>query len=362
LVRECTECGATFADLIAEPEIYSNYYRSCSKYDTATTAEEVPATDRRRAAIAAQVVTDCIDKVESVLDLGCGVGTLLNTFRESGATRVCGVDPGANAAVAAEVLYGLREIHVGTWADAAAWFNLARFDAICLTGVLEHLPDADVALATLRRQMRPGAVLLLEVPAAERFMDEPFEPFGEFSLEHLNYFCVNGIRRLASRCGFRECATRIVTVGNGVTASLFALLRAESVIDQFQSRCHSLRDYVLTSRVRFAESVARVASIARSSPFALYGAGSHSARLMAALEQSPAVVVDANPNLHGRSLGQVRIEPPLALERYRDLPVVVSSFRSQAAIAARLRKSVPNPVVTLYEDTAVETGAGHEVS
>lgn len=361
VVRECERCGAAFADDIAAPADFARYYATCSKYDSATDPSDISPVDKRRARLAADLVMANASSVRSVLDLGCGVGTLLDAFRQSGASTLVGLDPAPNSPAAAATLYGLNGVQVGSWEDAASRLDLGEFDAICLTGVLEHLADVGQVLSTLRNSMRQGAVLLIEVPAVERFTDEPYEPFGEFSLEHLNYFCSHGVRRVAARTGFVVQTAQIVAAGPSVTASIFAVLLADGCIQGSSLRCNPLCDYIASSAAAFRRSLERVKDAARTGPLLIYGAGSHTARLLAALDNSPALdsvaaVIDGNRNLHGRKLGHWIIESPDSLQDRPDMRIVVSSFRSQSSIARWLRSNVPNPVLTLYDLAADKAG------
>jgi hypothetical protein len=290
-----------------------------------------------------------------VLDIGCGVGTLLAAFRDSGAARLAGVDPGPDSPAAARRLHGLDEVTVGTWRDVVAREDLHGFDLFCMTGVLEHLPEVDAVLAGLRSRMRDTARLLLEVPAVECFLEGRFEPFGEFSLEHVNFFSEAGLRRLAARLGFRVLGARLERPGGSVTGSLFALLEpARSAPARDVERCRGLREYVAASAAALEHVVAGWVRQVGDAPVVLYGAGSHSARLVATLRLRGLAgnvvrVVDGNPNLQGRRFGRWIVESPAVLCDDPLLPVVVSSFRSQDAIAQSLRARLPNPVHTLYD-------------
>lgn len=361
VVRECERCGAAYADEIAPPAELARYYATCSKYDVATALSDVAQVDRRRARTAAELVVASAGAVRSVLDLGCGVGTLLDAFRSVGASRLVGFDPAPNSPEGAALLYGLHGVQVGSWADAASRLGLNEFDAICLTGVLEHLADVGQVLSTIRSSMRAGAVLLVEVPAVERFTDEPCEPFGEFSLEHLNYFCASGLRRLAARTGFAVQTAQIIATGPSVTPSIFAVLLADGCGEVSPQRAHPLGQYVAISAAEFRRSLERFHDASRSGPLIIYGAGSHTARLLAALDgsrtlASVAAIVDGNRNLQGRQIGQWTIEPPDFVQSRPGMPIVVSSFRSQSPIAGWLRSNAPNPVLTLYDLAAEKAG------
>jgi hypothetical protein len=59
-------------------------------------------------------------------------------------------------------------------------------------------------------------------------------------------------------------------------------------------------------------------------------------------------IVDGNPNLAGKKMGRWTVKPPASIHETPDIPVLVSSFRSQREIAASLRSKYPNPLVLLY--------------
>ncbi len=86
--------------------------------------------------------------------------------------------------------------------------------------------------------------------------------------------------------------------------------------------------------------------------FLLYGAGSHSARLLPRLPADTqariAGVVDGNVNLMGKRFGAWTVQPPASIADTPELPVLVSSFRARDDIAVSLREKFPNPLVLLY--------------
>ena len=355
VVRQCKRCLSAFADGLAHAEAYDWYYSSCSKYDFIPDVSHIPHVHFARARIAAEIVAAVKGRVDSVLDLGCGVGTLLQAFRSKGARRLAGLDPAPNSPDAAARLFGLHGVGVGSWIDAPDRLDLSSFDAVCLTGVLEHLADVGHVFAMLRTSMRKDAVLLLEVPAAERFTDEPLEPFGEFSLEHVNYFCTTGIRSLAAREGFGVLTQRVVAIGPGVTPSLFSVLQVGADRRDEIASCWSLESYIRTSEIGFDRCLERFLAASRHGPLTLYGAGSHTARLLGALDSRRlrcdiVRIVDSNPNLVGRRVGKWAIESPGVLATRSGSTIVVSSFRSQKSIAHWLRSNVPDRVVELYGD------------
>jgi len=96
-----------------------------------------------------------------VLDVGCGVGRDLAWFRARGA-RGIGIDrSGGMLAMAGDAVDG----GVAQMDMRALAFPMGSFDLVWCIASLLHLPkrDAPVALAEMRRVLRPGGVLALSL-------------------------------------------------------------------------------------------------------------------------------------------------------------------------------------------------------
>lgn len=93
-------------------------------------------------------------------------------------------------------------------------FADARFDAVLLLDVLEHLPDAQAAVAEVARVLRTGGTFVLQVPFLYPLHDAPLD-FQRWTLP--------GLRTLAQRHGLE--IAREESLGNALeTAALLANL------------------------------------------------------------------------------------------------------------------------------------------
>lgn len=349
-VCRCGQCGFGYAADLARPATYEAYYRELSKYDVPRMGDFPSALERRRASVALEICRPHLSRDAVIADIGCGRGALLHVFHEAGYAHVHGLDPAPASAASLQIGPVLQ----GTISDAATRLPLGDMDLVCLTGVLEHLPELRQDMARLTASLAPHARILIEVPALERFVRAQMEPFGEFSLEHLQYFSRASLIRLMAGIGYSPLATEIVSL-QGACDSLFGLFGRTEALSHAPEGGEPVDDmlrYIETSARQMTEALASVA--AAPGLFALYGAGSHSARLMPMLEdkgllERVSCVVDGNPNLQGKKLGAFPVLPPETLGSMPDLPVLVSSFHAQAAIAQSLRSMNPQrPLLLLY--------------
>lgn len=353
-VASCAGCRFAFADRLAAPDTYERYYRSLSKYDIAASVLEVPEVDRMRARATVDLLAAHVDRGERIIDLGCGSGVLLDALRRGGWSRVAGLDPAPGAGERARRLFALEEVHPGSLRDLPPQLEVGNAGLVCLAGVLEHLPRLREELEALLSRLAPGAKVLVEVPALERFGPEKFEPFGEFSLEHLQYFSAASLRALFAALGFRPLALDLVRLPTGTTDSVLALFaRGEAQRLDAPEDLPLLQSYVERSARGMAEVLARIDACDARRIF-IYGAGSHSARLLPELlargmGDRLAGILDANPNVQGKSLGPLRIEAPEALGRDPRATVLLSTFRSQESLARALAARYANPQLHLYD-------------
>lgn len=135
-----------------------------------------------------------------LLDVGCGGGAFLVWARRLG-WEVVGVDPDPGAVRAARG-HGL-EVHVGTLDEVE--LGAARFDAIVLNHVIEHVSDPVGTLAASRRLLRADGCIVVVTPNVHSL---GHRLFGRHWLHldpprHLYLFSPESLRRCAVRAGLR---------------------------------------------------------------------------------------------------------------------------------------------------------------
>lgn len=135
-----------------------------------------------------------------LLDLGCWLGFLLDEARARGWATV-GVEPSVFASEFARQRLGLD---VRTDDLFAAELPLARFDAVILGDVIEHLSDPRAALDQIASLTRPGAVLQLSLPdAGSRLARVMGRRWWSVIPTHVQYFTRRSITTLLTRHGWQ---------------------------------------------------------------------------------------------------------------------------------------------------------------
>ena len=156
-----------------------------------------------------------------LLDFGCGEGDFLDAARVLGFSCY-GVDFGA----ARETVAGVRAMNIVASLEALDAVVSEPFDAATLFQVLEHLAEPRSILEQLAARMRPGAILVVEVPDCSG-IEAPTNA-TEFHavdpLEHINHFTPDTLRNLCRRTGF-EPVRRIPA---HVTCRLTDVLKSEA--------------------------------------------------------------------------------------------------------------------------------------
>lgn len=151
--------------------------------------------------------TDALDRLEqfvqppgSLLDFGCGWGFFLGVARERG-WEPYGLEPLPGHAVHARTKFGATVV-TDILRDGAFASNF--FEAITAFQVLEHLPDPAGDLARLRGMLKPGGIILIEVPNIDTFSVRLLGPHHRhFVQDHLTFFSTRTLGLLLEKQGFQ---------------------------------------------------------------------------------------------------------------------------------------------------------------
>jgi len=351
-VTYCDGCYFIYANVLPEPQQYDEYYRLLSKYDVISNVQSVPAVDQFRTQSAVAFCQPYLKGDATIADLGCGSGVLLNAFQQANWSNLYGLDPAPNAHTKAQTMFSLFNVYTGTLNQASEKLPLTQVDLVCLMGVLEHLPMLKENLAELVGHLSVEVKIMIEVPALERFDRDEFEPYGEFSLEHIQFFSAKTLAKLMESLGFFPINISYLELPKGSTDSLLCLFGRQAQKKFFEYEQEGIAPYLNQSKTMMDSAINTILGC-ESEQLIIYGAGSHTARLIpklrgAGLSEKLLCLVDSNINLQGKSMGGLTIRSPDELEKYPHYTIIISSFRSQQNIAETLKSKYPNPLLLLY--------------
>ena len=248
-----------------------------------------------------------------VLEVGCAEGELGGALRaRHPGIRLVGVEPSADA-LAARVHFD--QVHQAPL-TAALLAGLSADVAVAFH-VLEHLADPGEALRELRRCVRPGGRLVLEVPNGSGHALVPFDG----NVEHLHFFTAASLACLLRRADFEVVRLE----SGGFESPLYPdCLRIEAQpVRGAADRAAAMRRCI-RARVRPG--------------MVIWGAGGDFTTYLRPFltELAPAFIVDADPARLGERIDGVDVRAPEALLASRPAQIIIGSYRYEQQIADAL--------------------------
>lgn len=157
------------------------------------------------------------------LEIGVGGAGYLLALREQG-WNVQGIEISAELAQHAREAYSL-DVRTGSAESALAQFPDDHFDLVAMWHVVEHLSDPAGVLADIRRVLKPGGRLMMELPNFAGISRHLFTTWwAALDLpRHLYHFTPATMRRMLERAGFEDARVR------GVPAALVATISLQLI-------------------------------------------------------------------------------------------------------------------------------------
>ncbi len=192
----CLNCGLVWSDpLPLNPrEFYENEYRIHYKGTYKPKLKHIVRAGKV-ALFRYGCIRNRIPRESAILDVGSGGGEFAYLLRERG-FRVKGIEPNLGYADYSRDEYGL-DVQKSFIQDAA--LEEESFDVITMWHVLEHTENPDRALAVLYRALRPGGVVVVEVPNVEAVCQSPSSTFHS---AHIFNFNDRTLRLMVEKSGF----------------------------------------------------------------------------------------------------------------------------------------------------------------
>ena len=165
-----------------------------------------------------------------VIELGCGFRATQLMAMRGRLKRGVGVDFHLAPELSSLEQFTFYE---GTIEETLPKLTTERFDAALLISVLEHLSDPFSVIASVRSLLKPGGVLLINVPT---WFGKGFLELAAFRLglspkvemdDHKMYYAKRDLWPLLVRAGFKPSSIRLRYHKFGL--NLFAVARREDV-------------------------------------------------------------------------------------------------------------------------------------
>lgn len=211
-VHECASCslvyvsprlhGEALAKVYGEGYWKSDNPKARGYADYAREASLYLKTFQKRMAL----VRNWVAPNSRVLDIGCAAGYFLQVMRKEGHS-VLGIEPSTSIAQIARKELGDETVFVGDLDDApeSRGYRKGSFDLVTMWDVIEHIPDPQAALRTVRQLLNKGGRLLLETQNVQsrwaKLLGRRWHHYKHE--EHLYHFDPKTMTRLLSDCGFR---------------------------------------------------------------------------------------------------------------------------------------------------------------
>lgn len=200
----CPACGLLFApfeNADSLEQLYDDEY--FEEYAAGESYDDDEAQRRHEARIRVALVREYLD-TGRLLEIGTASGYFLDEARAAG-FEVQGVEPGEAMARQARERFGL-DVKTGIVEHVDLPEN--GFDAVCAWHVVEHLAGPERALERIKRALRPGGYLLLEVPNLESVNAHRWgKKWVNLDLgHHVAHYRRSSLEALLSRTGFELLA------------------------------------------------------------------------------------------------------------------------------------------------------------
>jgi 2-polyprenyl-3-methyl-5-hydroxy-6-metoxy-1,4-benzoquinol methylase len=164
-ISQCKECGLQFTNPRPEKESLGKYYDS-KEYISHDTQEKnllnILYTTARTFSLKRKVrLAKMNSSGNTILDIGCGTGEFLHECAKSG-FNTTGIEPNEKAAAFARAVHKIKVYSEDFLRGAPP----VSFDLITLWHVLEHVPDLNERMSTIKRLLKDSGTLIIAVPNA----------------------------------------------------------------------------------------------------------------------------------------------------------------------------------------------------
>lgn len=211
----------------------------------------------------------------SLLEIGFGDGVFLN---EAHTTYQCtGIDPSEGYSYIKDFL-AAKGVKVYTQ-PLSKFSSKSAYDVVCVFLVLEHVMEPLAFLQQVKKLLKPGGVLILEVPDIRRY--KLFNTESMLTHEHLYHYTIETLALVLAKCGFElvDHTNKDITYGFSLISAFKLKRNAKPAFKVSGFEPLALLSEFIAMRLRYrakmAENIGSIVSSAKKSgkKLGIYGAG-----------------------------------------------------------------------------------------
>lgn len=229
----CDECNLVYVNPRLREDLIEDFYMS-EAYTFMFENMLIESIGYRLNVVANRKVSAVKEYIEvdqpKLLDVGCGIGEFAHIAQKEG-WDVEAIEFNARAAAYARENLGIK-VHKKSLEHCT--FDKEQFDVATMWGVLEHLVQPRQLLGQVHKYIKPGGLLVVEVPSYDCLLVEYLKSFPEQADRiidgwgHIMLFSVPTIKRLVEEMGFH--VIDVVSLGLDVQTILRYVKTAEPPI------------------------------------------------------------------------------------------------------------------------------------
>ncbi len=200
----CDQCGLVRIDPMPNDQILSQAYPDHYHAYQPHSSRFVGWYNQRRRRDRAKELIRHVSSGATILDVGCGTGSLLHEIQKLGSYELLGVEYRADAANQA------RQHGIAVWTGELedADIPASSVDLCVMEHVIEHVRNPIETLQRIKTLLKPGGMVIGETPNLRCFDADLFKSYwgGGHAPRHLWLFQPASMKKTLRDCGFDNMA------------------------------------------------------------------------------------------------------------------------------------------------------------
>lgn len=317
----CKKCGFIYANTPATAKDYERYYHEHNKYSSTITIDSEAESIYKTLS---PLLNKYLKKDDAVLDMGCGTGGLLINMRNHGYSNLTGCDPSEAS------IKKLKEKKIKCFQGSiykVSENKQRKFDAIILSGVLEHLFDLKKAVRIVNRYLKPESKIFCIVPDVLHYHRSPAPLPYYINIEHINHFSPATLSKLFEYGNFSmlENVSRNIKFGSISAAVIMAVFENQKNNNISFNKIRLYLDDLDSRHMRAKNIINKI--VESKEKVAVWGTGNFARSMLENTnlkKTNIAYFVDNNPEMSGKSFCGYKVISPNALNNFKGIIIVLS--------------------------------------